>query len=322
MRNLILILFVILFTGCDSKKYFEPDTVEGSVYSSGYLPDYVKDTKRDGLTLENNQVITKDGLSDIKVSEGFLYINDTSEYILAVDNTNQIEYINKSTKNRKTVTFQKKVVSATITTDVLVVVTLDNTIYIYDLNKKEIIEKLVNSETNAIDSRLANPMIVNSLLMVPTLDGKLVIFDKNTNKYIKTMTIDTNQYFSNIIFLKVVNDRLIVATQNNILSISSDGTDYNELSIRDVAIFKNNIYVFSRDGNIHFLDDDLSILKSKKLKFAIFTGLIGGEYIYAIEKDGYLIAIDEDLITANVLLLFEISNLCFLSSSKASFTTS
>jgi hypothetical protein len=56
------------------------------------------------------------------------------------------------------------------------------------------------------------------------------------------------------------------------------------------------------------LDDDLSILKSKKLKFAIFTGLIGGEYIYAIEKDGYLIAIDEDLITANVYDFSEISD--------------
>jgi hypothetical protein len=300
MIRLLLGIFIIFFAGCESKKYFEPERVEGSAYSSGYLPDYIKDTKRSGLTLENNQVITKDGISDIKVSEGFYYINDTSEYILAVDDINKIEYINKNTKTRKVVTFDKKVVTATISSEVLIVVTLDNSVYIYDLDSQKVIEKVPNSVTNAIDSRIANPTFYNSLIMVPTLDGKLLLFDRKTNKYYKSLTIDTNKHFANIIFLKVVNDKLIVATQNNILSISDDGTQFNELSIRDVIVFKDNIYVLSRDGSVHVLDDDLEILKSRKLKFAVFTGVIGGEYIYATERNGYLVAIDEDLITLNI----------------------
>jgi hypothetical protein len=308
MKNLLILLLVLVFTGCESKKYFEPDDVYGDVYSSGYLPDYIKDTKRNGATLDNNQFISKYGLSDIKLTEDFLYVNDTSEYVLSANENNKLEYINKSTKERKILNFDRKVVTSTIGFDMIIAVTLDNSVHVYDLVKKEFVKTIKNNIVNSIDSRIASPVFYNSLVLVPLLDGKVLLLDKASKKVIKSFTVDTKNHFSNVIFMSVLDDKLLIATQHNILSITDNGTDFNELSIRDVILFKNRIYILARDGNIHILDDELKIVKSKKLKFAVFTGAVNGKYMYALEREGYLVAVDEDLITTNVYDFSEIDN--------------
>ncbi|MCD8477922.1 MAG: hypothetical protein LRY68_08530 [Sulfurospirillum sp.] len=44
-------------------------------------------------------------------------------------------------------------------------------------------------------------------------------------------------------------------------------------------------------------------LKDRKFTFATFTGTIYGNFIYMIEKGGYVIATDIDLISTNVYKL-------------------
>ena len=60
-------------------------------------------------------------------------------------------------------------------------------------------------------------------------------------------------------------------------------------------IFLVNI-VFANTLN----EGDLKVLKEKKFPFARFLGAIYGKYIYAVEKEGYLIATDVNLVTSNV----------------------
>ncbi|HOI83382.1 MAG TPA: hypothetical protein PKW30_03645, partial [Campylobacterales bacterium] len=60
------------------------------------------------------------------------------------------------------------------------------------------------------------------------------------------------------------------------------------------------IYIFTKDGRIILTDTDLKVLKEKKFPFARFVGVIYGKFIYAIEKEGYLIATDVNLASSNV----------------------
>ncbi len=132
-----------------------------------------------------------------------------------------------------------------------------------------------------------------------------MVVDTHTGKELRTLIVGTHKYFNNVIFLDVIDEKLIAATPNKIISVTPQFTNSLDVELSDVLYAKNRVYLLTKDGRIILTDPQLNPLKERKFNFAHFTGAIYGEFIYIIEKSGYIIAVDKDLRVANVFELPE-----------------
>ncbi|MGZ7419184.1 hypothetical protein ACXWTO_09045, partial [Streptococcus pyogenes] len=74
----------IIFTGCSSKKYFEVDDTLGDYESnSASLNDNIKSFNKVGATLDNGEIITKKGVSNFQLPEGFEFINLSEDTVIS-----------------------------------------------------------------------------------------------------------------------------------------------------------------------------------------------------------------------------------------------
>ncbi len=309
MKKLSLLLlasFIIIFSGCSHKNYFEPEKIAGEVRYDGRLPSPIVDRAIVSALLENGMFITKnDGLIKKKLPDGFRVINENDDRYIIADKSGNIKIVSKNDLNvLHEKNFKDIVASATLKDDLLAVIFANNRLYLYDINENEeyFNEKLDN--VYALDSRIANPAFLNDLVIYPTLDGRLIITDITHKKIIRDLVISSEKYFNNVIFLKVIGNRLIAATNTKVMSIDPKGINiYGESEIKDIIFLEDRVYIFTKDGKIVLTTPNLKVLKERKYPFAIFSGVIYGEFIYAIEKGGYVIAVDKDLITENYFKL-------------------
>ncbi|RXJ83735.1 hypothetical protein [Arcobacter sp. CECT 8985] len=286
---LILLTSLLLFTGCSSKKYFEvEDTVGDYEATTTSLDDDILSFNKDGATLENGEVITKKGVSKIKLPEGFEFIN------LSKDTYISTNYLGKVLLNNKEFSFKTGVVAATLKDNILALVFMDNSIALYDTKAKKILMKEYYSKSLANDTRIANPYFMGNLILFPTLDGKVIVVNARTNKVIRTIVVDADGKFNNIIFLNVVNDSLIAASSNKVVSVGAGAVNLKKYSIRDIISHNNDIYIATIDGQIIKTDISLNVQNRRKYKYAKIYALAYGDSLYALESQGYLINISND----------------------------
>ena len=306
MKKILLILsfYILVFTGCSTKKYFEPSKVEGEVEFDGKLPAKIVDITREGATLENGQVITKDGLLDVKLPKDFEYIGEGEGLIVGAHNCGKIVVIDKKNNLVYKKSFEfKRAASAKIKDNLLALVFDNNELMLIDYKKDKILFKQKSETIYSVDTKIASAYFLGDLILFPTLDGKILIVDKNSYKAIRTIIVGTKKFLNNIIYLNVIENRLVAATPNKIISVNPKTINSIDVDLSDVLFVKDAIYILAKDGRVILADIDLNILKTRKYPFAHFTGAIYGEYIYIIEKEGYLIATDHSLVVSNVFEL-------------------
>ncbi len=286
---LILLTSLIIFTGCSSKKYFEVDDTLGDYESnSASLNDNIKSFNKVGATLDNGEIITKKGVSNFQLPEGFEFINLSEDTVISTN------YLNKILLNKTEHEFSTGVVAATLKDNILALVFMDNSIALYDINTKNILMKEYYSKSLANDTRIANPYYMGSLILFPTLDGKVIVVSAKSNKVIRTIVVDANSKFNNIIFLDVVNDTLIASSSNKVVSVGAGVVNLKEYNIRDIIAHNQDIFIATIDGQIIKTDISLNIQDRKKYKYAKFYALAYGSSLYALESQGYLINISND----------------------------
>jgi hypothetical protein len=296
-----ILLLALVLGGCGTKRQnFEPASVSGEIEYDGSLPASIIDVARDGATLENGQIITKDGLLNVKIPNGFTFSGSSNGKYLAISRCGKLVIVDKSSKVIYKNTFDSVVASASIKDNLLAVVLGDNRIILLDTNSDKILFQKQGDKVYANDSKIASPYFLSSILIYPTLDGKLVIVDLKQYKMLRDVVIKSDKFFSNVIYLDVLGDRLVAATKDRVVSINPKSMAFLDEDVKDVIILKNRVLVFTKDGRIVLTDADLKVLKKKKYKFASFVGTIHGEFIYVVERAGYLIATDIDLISSNI----------------------
>lgn len=300
MRWFVAVIIAIFMIGCSSKHYFEPQEIAGYVSFDGELPASIKDVLRDGATLANGNFISKDGLEKEKLPKGYLFINKSEGYYIAAKPCGDLLIIDSSNKKRWHKKFrQKGVIAATVHNDIAALVFDDNSLMLYDFTNDKTIYSSKQSKAIAVDTKIANPYFLGELTIFPTLDGKLVVVDPN-GKELRTIIVGTDTYFNNIIFLHVIDEKLIAATPNKIVSVSPTLTNALDIALSDVVYVKDRVYLLSKDGEVLLADPELNVLKRRKYPFAHFVGAIYGEFIYIIEKEGYIVALDKDLRASNI----------------------
>ena len=311
---LSIITAVFIFAGCSSKNTFHPKEIVGEISFDGSLPSKIVDRTTVSALLENREFITKkDGLVKKKLPKGYKVLNETKEgYIIAYLKGN-LKLIDKDGKSLFEKEFENPVASATFKNGFLAIVFANNRLFLMNINSDEVYFDTKLEPVYALDSRIANPVFLNDLVIYPTLDGRLLIIDITHKKILRDIVISNEKYFNNVIFLKVIKNRLIAATNTKVLSINPKSINiYAAADIRDILFLKDRVYIFTKDARVVLTDTDLHVLKERKFPFAIFSGYIYGEFIYLIEKGGYVIALDKDLRSVNFYKLpDEIDDLLF-----------
>lgn len=304
IKYLVPILAIVLLTGCGTKRQnFEPQTLAGEISYDGSLPSTMVDVARNGATLENGQIITKKGLLDVKVPEGYIFLGNFNDKYLATSRCSNLVIVDEKSNIIYEKSFDSIVASAAINDNRLAVVLGNNEVLLIDINTDKVLYKKTGDKVYAHDSKIAAPYFLTSLLIYPTLDGKLLIVDLKTNKLLRDVVVKSEKFFSNVIYLDVIGDRLVAATKQRVVSINPKTMAFLDKEVKDVIILKNRVLIFTKDGQVILTDADLKVLKTKKFKFASFVGTIHGEFVYIIERAGFMIATDIDLISSNIYKL-------------------
>jgi len=301
IKYLLPILALLILNGCGTKRQnFEPTSLSGEIDYDGNLPSSIIDVVRGGATLENGQIITKSGLKDTKLPKGYTFLGNSNEKYLAISKCSDLIIIDKNSTILYERKFSSVVASASLKNDMLAVVLGNNSVKLIDTKTDKVVYKKSGDKVYAHDSKIAAPYFLTSLVIFPTLDGKLLIVDLKKNKLLRDVVVKSERFFSNIIYLDVLGDRLVAATKQRVVSINPKSMAFLDEDVKDVIILKNRVLVFTKDGRVILTDSNLKVKKTKKFKFAAFVGTIHGEFIYIIERGGFLIATDLNLITSNV----------------------
>lgn len=301
MKSLIYgLLIAAVFTGCESKKYFEPEAITEGIELEGYeISDNVVDFTHEGVTLGDNSFLSKKRDLETKLTEGFKFLNEEGENFLSANLSNQL-LIQNNKGEEKLLTFSSNVISAAKNKKLVAAILSENVAVLYDLDKDKIVFKEYLSVSRVNDIKITSPVFLDTLILYPTLDGKVLIVDSKTNSIYKTINIDPKSEINNITFLETVGNSLVAATPNKLFTFNNGRVNIKTLEVRYVTVHDEDIYVATLDGRIIKYDLRLFEKKSKKFKFAKFHALGYGSMLYALESQGYMITMDKDLEDVNV----------------------
>ncbi len=316
-KRTLLATATLLLIGCSDKQYYEPQNP--STLSGVNISDNLVHYSRDGATLASGKILTKTQTVDLKLEKGFYFINHSKNAALTADLHGNCHIVTKEgvVASAK---FKAPLVAGTLLGKYLVYVLQNNHYGVYDFSQKKIVYTNKSNKVFAIDTRIANPLPIDKLVVIPTLDGKLTILDLSTLKIAKEIYVSTEPSLNNIIFLGKINNTLIAATPNKVLSISANGKKELDTAISEVAVSDNAIFVFAKDGRILKLNDSLSIEAENKFKFAHFSvAALGKDKVYALDKQGYLIVSNKTLSKHKVYELSEVDGYAFVSNEQLYF---
>ena len=219
MKSILLsIVAIALFTACSGKKYYEPEETSSNIeLNKKSMSSSIKSMNRVGGTLEDNEVITKQGISSFKLPEGFEFLNFTDDGKVIATN-----YIDKILIGDRERTVKDVVVAASRKDEKLALIYSNNSMELIDINTDKTLFKEYLPLSLANDTRISNPLFMGNLILFPSLNGKVLILSSATNEVVRNISVETDSEFKNIISLEVEkkSESLIVANPNKIVSIS------------------------------------------------------------------------------------------------------
>ena len=308
----------LIFSGCSSKKYFEPVQTFSAKSAASSYGGTIVDQSRDGATLKGGNYISKRGISSIKLGEGYRFLSESGTYVLASNPKGSLKIIKKSTGTTlRTVPMVVPIVAASIKNGIIAYILNDNTFGIYSVgsNKKLIENK--SEITYAIDTRAATPMYIENLVVLPMLDGKLIVVDKNDPDNATIIYLSSEAAFNNVIYLSRAGDTMVAATPKKLISIGTDGQNELRANISDVALLNGYIYLFTKEGEVIKLDQSLNEKAKKKFKFAHFSAstAVGGK-VYGLDQKGSLIVLNSALTKHKIYDIGETDTPVYISGNK------
>ena len=171
------LLSLFLFTACSSKKYYEPEDVSSNIeLNKESMSSSISSMNKIGGTLNNKQVITKNGISSYELPEGFDFLNVTEDGRIIATN-----YIDKILIGKEERVVKDVVVAASLKNEKLALVYSSNTIELLDINTSKTLFKEYLPLSLANDTRITNPYFMGNLILFPTLNGKVIIVSALSN---------------------------------------------------------------------------------------------------------------------------------------------
>ncbi|OQX60094.1 MAG: hypothetical protein B5M52_01205 [Helicobacteraceae bacterium 4484_230] len=299
MRLFALFISVVaiwVFSGCSTKEYYEPETVKAEWPVGKYLSAPIVDSTADGAVLEGGRIITKNGVEDFTLPEGYQYVGTSDNWIVASKINGDLLLTSVSDANRSEVFHLKKTIAAaSVQDDIVAVLFASDDMALYSLSTKELLLKEQGNPPTAVDSRIVNPYFLGNLVLFLTLDGKIVIVNSDTKELLRSMIVSSEDHFNNIIYFNVIDNNMVAGTGNRLFALS--GKERREpYELRDVIYNKEGIWISTKQGEVIALTPSLQLKTKTKFRFAHFLGMIvAKDNIYLLEKEGFLIVLKKDM---------------------------
>lgn len=295
INNLFFIGLVIFiyFSGCAQRKNFEPKQIDGSVIFNHFLKSELEWTSRSGAMLKNGEVITQNGKTLLRLKNKAKIVNETNEFYIIAKDCQHIEIINKNTQETKEFDIPACLVAANIRDNFLAFVLRDNSYGIIDIMEKKSVFNDKGASIIAVNSLIANPVFLDTNVVFPMLDGQLVVTSLKDMKVQRVVIVNSDQFFSNVIFLQSQDSKILTATQKKVMTLADGKTFSYEANIKDVKFYQGHYYVLTLEGKIVELDTTMRVLNEVELPFALLSGIVIAEdKLFTMERQGYLIELD------------------------------
>ncbi|MFT7880076.1 MAG: hypothetical protein ABXS91_06725 [Sulfurimonas sp.] len=321
MRYLALVgvTAALIFTGCSSKKYFEPEETFSASKATGSYESKITAVSRDGATLENYRYISKEkGIRSISLTEGYRFLSENSRYVLASDIKGTLQVIDKNShKVVREITFDSPVVTAAIQGRKIAYILNNNSFGLYNMHAKKKMLEERSDETYAIDVRTATPIFIDSLTIFPMLDGKLIIVNGDDVTHAKVVYLSSDKAFNNVIYLTRSGNTMVAATPKTLITVGGAGEKEYRANISEVVVANGMIYLFTKEGEIVKLNKALDVVERTKFKFAHYSvATVIGEKIYALDQKGSLIVLDPALSKSRIYDVGAVERPAFISGTK------
>jgi len=291
---LLSALIALLFSACSTKEVYEPKQLSHDWDKYEDIEETIVDTASNIALLEENQVLTKEGILDINISQEDRLISKSDHWIMSASIDGKMSLVSSDdTSIVKEIDLKKTVAGASIKGNTLAILFADNEIALYDLQAEKFLFKEKGSKFSAVDSRVVNPLFMRGLVLFATLDGKVVFINTKLNKRLRTVIVSSADNFNNVIALGLVNNKIIAATSYEILAIAKKELRA-KYELREILLDENEIFIATKQGEILSLTPELQVNSKIKLPFAHFYAMTSDdENLYVLEKEGYLIVIDK-----------------------------
>jgi len=292
---------LLLLSGCSHKEVYKPENVKGEWRNSGHLSASISQTTESAALLDNGRLLTKKGEKNIKIPDEYRLINATDTWIITESpEKNLVFYPTDGSDAKVTFEFKRGVAAANIQDDTVAILFTNNEMALYSLESKKLLFKESANTPIAVDSHIANPYFLKELVLFLTLDGKIVIVNSSTKQVLRSVVVSSEEYFNNVTYMNVIDNNLVVSTNNAVLALSQKESR-EKYEIRNIAYASDGIWITTKQGEIIALTPTLQFKAKKKFPFAHFVGLsVQNDRVYALEQEGYMIAITKNLLAYDV----------------------
>lgn len=293
---LVLFVTITVFSGCSTKKVYEPEIVQEDWDKYGSKDLEIIGLGSNVARLKNDTVLSKNGILDIKIDKDSRLITQSDEWLITARLDGNLTLTNlKDTSIENTFALEKTIATANVKENILAVLFADSEMALYDINTKELILKEAGTKSFVVDARMVPPHFMNDLVFFSTLDGKVVIINVDLKKRLRTVIVSSEDNFNNIIYFNVIDNKIIAATGTKILSLAAKEIRV-KYEIRNIVYDEESLFVTTKQGELISLTPDLEVKARIKFPFAHSLSIISYEdKIYLLEKEGYIIVVNKNL---------------------------
>ncbi len=288
-------IIVLLLSGCSTKEVFKPKKVSNDWKQYTQIEDEIVDISSNMALLDNGKVLDRDGNISIQIDkEQQRVIGQSDGWILSAAIDGNLTLTSQNTLQKtKHFALKRTIATAGVKDDVLAVLFANNEIALYDMHSKELLFKEQGGKAIANDIRIVQPYFMNDLVIFSTLDGKIIIVNTKLKKRLRTVIVSSDDYFNNIIYFSIFDDKIIAASDSKILALSQKELRA-KYEIRNIVHDEKALYITTKQGEIISLTPSLQVNSKVKFPFAHFLGMISdGDNLYVLEKEGYMIVVNK-----------------------------
>jgi len=291
-------IFLIFTSGCSSKQRYKPVSVSEEKLIFKYNPLQIKSINYNISTLTNGKVVAKTGeIKNILAPEGYETLFYREPLTIFSDKKGNLDIYKDKIKISE-LNFPHRVATASISenSNILAFVLENNQFGFYSLMEDKVIFEEKFSPVTTYDRRLPNPIFYKDTLFLFTLDGKMVLFDTSEVAIKKVFTVSSGVFYNNVIDYKLTDSALILVTQTELVVIKENAVEKRfQKEIRGAIFDDKVIYLFTKNGEIFKLNEDLKVLDQAKFPLAYFVNFgENGNHLYVLESQGYFIKMRKD----------------------------
>ncbi|GAA7345675.1 plasminogen-binding protein PgbB [Helicobacter pylori] len=308
---LILLIALIVFSGCNMKKYFKPAKyqVKGEAYFPNHLQESIVSSNRYGAILKNGAVIGDKGLTQLRIGKNFNYessfLNESQGFfILAQDCLNKIDKKTSKRKVAKTEETELKLkgVEAEVQDKVCHQV------------------ELISNNPNASQQSIVIPLetfalsasVKGNLLAVVLADNSANLYDITSQKLLFSEKGSPSTTINSLMAMPIFMDTVVVFPMLDGRLLVVDYVHGNPTPIRNIVIssdkFFNNITYLIVDGNNMIASTGkriLSVVSGQEFNYDgdIVDLLYDKGTLYVLTLDGQILQMDKSLRELNSVKL-------------------